>query len=104
MTKSSGTPRLGLSRLRDIGWKLWDPIGLLGLEGNWQDEDCAPFADEYDRYLQRAAGMLRQGEERRRVVDYLVQIETVHMGLGERKSARKRAEDVVDAIIDNKEL
>lgn len=93
-----------MSRLRDIGWKLWDPIGLLGPEDNWQDEECAPFADEYDTYLQKAAGMLYRGEERRKVVDYLVQIEAVHMGLGERKSSRKQAEDVVNAILGDKEL
>ncbi|WP_170418450.1 hypothetical protein [Ruegeria atlantica] len=104
MTKSSGTPQLRLPRLRDIGWKLWDPIGLLGPEDNWQDEECAPFADEYDAYLQTAAVMLRRGEERRRVVDYLVQVEAVHMGLGERTSSRKRAEDVADAIIGDKGL
>ena len=54
-------PKLKLSRLRDIGWSIWDPIGLMGSEQNWDDEDCRPFADEYDSYLIQAAGQLRRG-------------------------------------------
>ena len=29
MAPASPQPRIRLSKLRDIGWTLWDPIGLL---------------------------------------------------------------------------
>ena len=35
-------PFIALSRLREIGWSAWDPIGLA-------DSDCP--RDEYDAYL-----------------------------------------------------
>jgi hypothetical protein len=38
--------KVRLSRLRDIGWTEWDPIGLCPPEG-WEG---IPAADEYDGY------------------------------------------------------
>jgi hypothetical protein len=103
MKKPSPQPRVKLSRLRDIGWELWDPIGLLGAAGHfpgrWSDAANQSFADEYDRYLISAASQLRSGTPRARVVDYLVGIETQNMALRERPDTRKRAEAVVDAIL-----
>lgn len=55
-------PKVRLSRLRDISWSVWDPIGLMGVGQNWQDKDCRPFANEYDGYLLQAAGRLRGGK------------------------------------------
>ena len=46
-----------LNRLRDIGWTLWDPIGLLPPEGEWDDCANRSFAGEYDQYLIAAADM-----------------------------------------------
>ena len=43
---------MALSRLRDVGWKEWDPIGLLAAGEAW---DQKPFADEYDDYLRKVA-------------------------------------------------
>ena len=88
-------PKLRLSRLRDIGWSLWDPIGLLDNESDWKS---AGFADEYDTYLVKVAGMLRNGESRDDAVAYLTRIETDHMGLSEAPGTRERAERVVEAI------
>lgn len=51
------TRPLQLSRLRAIGWTLWDPIGLA--EDGGEPPDGA--ADEYDAYLVKAAGLLRRG-------------------------------------------
>lgn len=51
-------PPIKLSVLRDIGWKEWDPIGLLAAGEIW---DHQPFADEYDRYLLAVAGGFRRG-------------------------------------------
>ena len=92
-------PKINLSRLRDIGWAIWDPIGLIGADQNWSDEDCMPFADEYDTYLLQAAGRLRRGEAATDVARYLATIEVEHMGLeGPYQGALYRAERVVAAI------
>jgi hypothetical protein len=55
---------LRMSRLREIGWSAWDPIGLGG----------AP-ADEYDSYLLRLVGLVRQGATDTKCVDCLVKAE-----------------------------
>lgn len=92
-------PRVKLSRLRDIGWRLWDPIGLLNPSETWDEDGNQSFADEYDRYLSSAAAQLRDGVPCKQVVDYLVEIETQHIGLAERLDTRTRAEAVVAAIL-----
>ena len=84
-----------LSVLRDIGWDHWDPIRLNGSEGGWRRSHAA---DEYDRYLRRVAGGLESGEPNEALVDYLVRIETEHMGLTPTSTARRRAEATVAAI------
>lgn len=86
---------LKLSALRDIGWDRWDPIRLNGSEGGWRRNDAA---DEYDRYLLRVAGSLQRGEPDVALVDYLVSIETGHMGLVNSPTTRTRAEATVAAI------
>ena len=108
MSKISPQPRVKLSRLRDIGWRHWDPIGLLGsggiFTGKWDDQDNLSFADEYDRYLMAAAGQLRRGEPPENVMAYLIQIESEHMALGVSRSTKTRAQDVVNAILADAEI
>lgn len=102
MTEIAPHPRIKLSKLRDIGWSLWDPIGLLDPEsptGRWDDEANLSFADEYDSYLIAVASQLRRGTSRDEVVAFLVEIETRHMAMGDSPSARPRAEAVVEAIL-----
>jgi hypothetical protein len=70
---------LQLSRLRDIGWELWDPIGLLAPDESWEGQ---PFADEYDSYLTAVASMLRDGRSTDECEAFLVEITIVHMALG----------------------
>ena len=72
---------LKLSRLRDIGWGLWDPIGLLPLGDAW--ENHAEFADEYDSYLREADSRIRRGASVAAVADELMRAATEEMGLGE---------------------
>jgi hypothetical protein len=84
-----------LSVLRDIGWDRWDPIRLNGSDGGWRRSNAA---DEYDRYLLRVADSVQSGEPNGTLVDYLVSIETGHMGLANTSSARSRAEATVAAI------
>ena len=88
-------PKLRLSRLRDIGWSVWDPIGLNDFDGKWQN---VSFADEYDGYLIQAAGRLRANEPDEAVIDYLVKAETEYMGLTESARTKARAKATVDAI------
>ena len=91
----SGRQSVKLSVLRDIGWDRWDPIGLNGAEGGWRRSNAA---DEYDRYMLKVAGSLQSGELDRPLVDYLVGIETQHMGQADSPTARRRAEATVAAI------
>jgi hypothetical protein len=98
MSNPSGHPRVKLSKLRDIGWTLWDPIGLLPPNVTWNDERCRAFAGEYDGYLRFAAVRLRDGAAHGEVVDYLVTAETEYMGLSKRPTTRSRAEATVAAI------
>lgn len=92
-------PKIKLSRLREIGWSQWDPIGLSQMgDDDWKDG--GPCADEYDSYLLGVVGRLRRGEPTSEAVSYLEEIEIVHMG-GERNSTtRQRAEATVIAIAD----
>ncbi|MGC3940970.1 hypothetical protein ACOTTU_24510 [Roseobacter sp. EG26] len=94
-------PRLDLNRLREIGWSLWDPIGLDGKSDIWRDET---FVDEYDTYLMKAAGMLRNQCSLAEVVEYLFFIETEYMGLGigtNESELRKKLLKVAQAMNDD---
>jgi hypothetical protein len=104
MARLPTPPMLRLSRLRDIGWSLWDPIGLLGPDQRWDEGDAQGFADEYDSYLIEAAGLLRRGTPDQEVVELLVSIETVHMGLTLQNHTYERARSVVAAIKADEEL
>lgn len=95
----SAGAKLKLSRLREIGWSHWDPIGLREIsEGDWRGDGAC--ADEYDSYLLQAAGMLRGGEPSSKVVAYLEETETGHIGMTLNKTTRSRAEATVTAISD----
>jgi hypothetical protein len=88
-----------LSRLREIGWSVWDPIGLSQMGGDhWKDGGAC--ADEYDSYLLQVAGRLRRGEAIEDTVSYLEEIEIVHMGGGRVATTRSRAEATVAAVAD----
>jgi hypothetical protein len=90
-------PNIELSRLREIGWALWDPIGLRGVgDGAWQDEGGC--ADEYDSYLFQVASRLGQGEPAVQLVAYLEEMEIDCMGVGRNDTTLSRAEATVAAI------
>lgn len=80
-------PQIRLSVLRDIGWKLWDPIGLGSPGGGWP-EHCA---DEYDRYLLHLVGMLNQGKSPEEAADYLEWVRSEYMGLGPSNTLARNA-------------
>lgn len=94
-------PKLRLSRLRDIGWSLWDPIGLNDFDGKWEGISCA---DEYDGYLVHVASLIRGNEPDQNVVAYLIHAETERMGLPPVSGMHERAQAVVDAIKNDKQL
>lgn len=70
-------PKIQLSRLREIGWTLWDPIGLADENGSC-GEGCA---DEYDGYLLHVVSMLCRNSSKEEATTYLVGIASDHMGL-----------------------
>ena len=82
-------PIFALSRLREIGWSKWDPIGVG--TSDWSE-------DEYDGYLLQAAGQFWHGQTVEAVADYLIKIETEQMGLAAVSGIRSRAWDVATAI------
>lgn len=94
-------PKLRLSRLRDIGWSLWDPIGLNDFDGKWEE---VTFADEYDGYLIHVASLLRDNTPVAEAVEYLILVETERMGLSAVPGMHDRAHAVVKAIKDDKQL
>ncbi len=104
MVAARPEPKVKLSKLRDIGWQIWDPIGILSPHGNWDHPDHQEYADEYDGYLISAASQLRRGTPREDVIEYLCNIEMNDMGLGERSDCRERAKAVVDAILADKSI
>ena len=84
-------PTFQLSRLREIAWSKWDPIGVGGPDHGWP-------ADEYDNYLLHAAGQLWNGQTDEAVADYLVKIETDNMGLNAVSGLHARALDVAATV------
>ena len=82
---------LQLSRLRAIGWTLWDPIGL---------EDCGGTppegaADEYDSYLVEVAGMIRRGASEEDAASWLHE---AALGMGLPEPSRDAASRTAAAI------
>lgn len=94
-------PKIRMSRLREIGWSIWDPISMTADGSDWR---TGGFADEYDNYLLRAAGMVRNGEPFTLIVDYLIEVETGHVGLSPAPGMRSRAEAVVRAIQEDDQI
>ena len=95
----SDFPKVKLSRLREIRWSLWDPIGLRDLsDGDWQDGGTC--ADEYDGYLLQVVGRLRRGDPTAEVIAYLEDTEVGHIGLTRSPTTGVRATATVEAISD----
>jgi hypothetical protein len=87
----SSVSTIQLSHLRNIGWELWDPIGLKDV----RETGCE---DEYDTYLLQVVSRLTQRHTPSEVASYLVKVEGEYMGLGFTTSALARANATVEAI------
>lgn len=86
----------GISALREIGWREWDPIGIRKMGGDaWQNG----AADEYDTYLAEVASGLKSGWSAEQAIDYLMSVERDYTGLGDLPDARDRATATVKAIV-----
>jgi len=92
MTEKATLPLL---RMREIGWNLWDPVGLLPEGADWTTQS---FIDEYDVYLVRIAVGLTAGWSPQQAIAYLVQVEVEAMGLGLRPTTEARAVSTVTAL------
>jgi hypothetical protein len=90
MAEIRGRPPVAMSRLRDIGWTRWDPIGI----GPPQPE----FADEYNRYIWEAFCLLRRGAPPADVAERLMWIEVEQIGLCHAPDADRRAAATVEAL------
>lgn len=97
-------PKINISKLRDIGWSLWDPLELLPEGESWNSEDNLAFADEYDDYLMKAAGKIRNGVAKEEVVGYLLDVENKTLGLKTNADSKKRIQEVVASISEDDEL
>ena len=60
--------------LDDLLWTKWDPIGV---------NDMAEALGEYDAYAATISDMLIDGEDVKRIADYLIWAASVNMGLSE---------------------
>jgi len=89
-------PKVKLAQLRAIGWRLWDPIGLLRADGA-VDEACA---DEYDSYLLHVVSLICRGASKAEAASYLDGIAADHMGLGPPRVSNSAATSTVNAIAD----
>ena len=81
-------PPLRLSRLRDIGFSLWDPVGILSHGEPWIGQ---PAADEHDAYPASAAALLRDGMSDDACVKMRFNVETQRMGLSVRPTPEEVA-------------
>jgi len=96
MPRMVSNPPVQLSRLREIGWKLWDPIGLARPDGT-SDNACA---DEYDSYLLQVVAMLGAGGSEQDASDFLTDIASRHMGLSQvnREAAEATAKALAEYV------
>ena len=59
-------------RVDDILWFDWDPIGI---------KDFAP-REEYQSYVPKIFSLKKNGADRLEIAEYLLKLETDHMGMG----------------------
>lgn len=83
-------------KLREIGWKHWDPIELSRRDGDWRGRK---FEDEYDFYLQTVSVRLQYGATLEEVSEYLANVVAFDMGMGRNDQSEQRALTTAKAIL-----
>ena len=74
-------------RIKEILLLEWDPIGIASMQG---------AQDEYDSYIPRISAMLIARKPVHEVFEYLLWVETQHMGLA---SDRQRTQHVAEMLV-----
>ncbi len=89
--------RLQTSRLREIGWRHWDPIGLA------DDEGSPPEGreNEYDQYLLHVVSMIDRGASTAEAAEYLKKTASESMGLTatDANAAAATADAIADYLL-----
>lgn len=78
------------TRIRDVLMREWDPIGVAGVP---------EAADEYDDYVPTIHLLLIRREPAARILDYLWEVETRHMGLCGNKARTRRVAELLHGLI-----
>jgi hypothetical protein len=91
-----GRLNINLSRLRDIGWTLWDPMAVRPPAGLWPDDG----EDQYDSFLVHASTMMNHGRSRQDAALYLIQIASILLGRADvdRVAAATTANAIADYL------
>ena len=76
-------------RLDEVLFYVWDPIGI---------STTVWSRDEYQSYLPQVFKMLLNDSSDKVIVDYLMEIECNHMGLGRQIGTKKRTVEFVSLI------
>jgi hypothetical protein len=91
-----GRLNISLARLRDIGWKLWDPLAIRPPIGLWPDDG----EDQYDPFLLHASTMMYHGRSRQDAALYLIQVASDLLGRADidRVAAATTANAIADYL------
>lgn len=73
-------------RIDEVLHYLWDPIGVAGISG---------ARDEYDAYLPHMFSLLKAGAGADEIADYLTEISTQLMGLGNNRARDRHTADLL---------
>ena len=90
MSEAENRARVLHQKVRHVLLTTWDPIGV---------QDIPDAQDEYDGYVPTIFSMLITRKPVSEIFEYLLWLETEHMGLSaDRQRTQKIAQDLVDLI------
>ena len=90
MSEAENRARVLHQKVRHVLLATWDPIGV---------QDIPDAQDEYDGYVPTIFSMLITRKPVSEIFEYLLWLETEHMGLSaDRQRTQKIAQDLVDLI------
>lgn len=75
-------------QIDEILWQDWDPIGI---------NDAVNIRDEYCGYIPQVFNLKIQGAEKKKIADYLYEMETINMGTnGNKQNCEFVAEKIIN--------